>query len=81
MPATLGVQPLILVVESDTAPARSLMSAIASQGFRTLRVLARPNAIARSSADASDLVLVDGTHPTLDPVWVTVRLRERTSTP
>jgi len=75
------LQPLVLVVEGEPRMRRSLVSALATDGFRSLRVGPRVGMLARGVAYEPDLVLVDVSGPGLDVVALTARLRARTAAP
>ncbi|HLK35797.1 MAG TPA: response regulator transcription factor [Polyangiaceae bacterium] len=81
MSGPFGVQPLILVVEGDSNAGRSLVSTLAAHGFRTLRALARAGTVTLGGSLEADLILMDGSHPDVDAVGLTAKLRERTTAP
>ena len=60
---------------------RFLVSALATNGFRSLHVGTRVGMLARAMAHDPDLVVLDVSQPGIDAVGLTVRLRERTAAP
>jgi two-component system KDP operon response regulator KdpE len=75
------VQPLILVIEDEPHADRSLVSTLASQGFRTLSAGAWAGALTHALEHGPDLVLLDVAAPGVEGVDVTARLREGTRAP
>ncbi len=78
-PATL--EPLVLVVEDEPQMRRFLVSTLASNGFRSVQVGTKVGALARTVGREPDLVVLDVSHPGVDGVEVTARLRDWTSAP
>jgi len=76
-----GVQPLVLVVEDPSRSARSMVSTLASHGFRALGVGAKTNALTRAVGYQPDFVLLDVGPAWGDAVGVTARLRDWTPAP
>lgn len=76
-----GVQPLVLVVEDEPDLGRSLVSTLASHGFRTLQAPTRAGALSRAVGHEPDVVLIDLSHAEVDGVGLTARLREWTAVP
>jgi two-component system, OmpR family, KDP operon response regulator KdpE len=81
MTGPFAVQPLILVVEDEPHLGRSLVSTLASHGFRTLQASTRAGALTRAVGHEPDLVLLDVGHAEVDAVGLTTRLREWTNAP
>jgi len=81
MTGTLSVQPLILVVEHDQQPGRSIVSTLAAQGFRTLQAPPRAAALTRAVGHEPDLILLDVSDGDVDGVGLTQRLRDWRSAP
>jgi len=77
----MGVQPLVLVVEDDFPRGPSLVSTLASHGFRTLQALPRADALARLFGHEPDLVLFDASATNVDGVGLTTRLHAWTAAP
>jgi two-component system KDP operon response regulator KdpE len=76
------VQALVLVVDDDEPRAgASLVSTLASQGFRTLHAGARASVLRRAVQHAPDLVLLDVEEPGIDGIGLTMRLRGWTLAP
>jgi two-component system KDP operon response regulator KdpE len=75
------VQALVLVVEDEPQMRRMIVSALASFGYRSLHVGARGGPLTRAVGHEPDLVVVDVSHPDLDGVGLTTRLRGWTSAP
>jgi two-component system KDP operon response regulator KdpE len=76
-----AVQALVLVVEDEPQMRRMLVSALASFGYRSLHVGARGGPLTRAVGHEPDLVVVDVSHPDVDGVGLTTRLRDWTSAP
>jgi two-component system KDP operon response regulator KdpE len=76
-----GVQPLVLVVEDPSRLGKSMMSTLASHGFRTLRAGTKASALTRAVGYEPDFVLLDVQAVWGDAVGVTGRLRDWTSAP
>jgi two-component system KDP operon response regulator KdpE len=76
-----AVQPLVLVVEDERHCGHSLVSILASHGFRTLHAGARASALTGAVEHDPDLVLLDATAFTIDGVGLTTALRDWTSRP
>jgi two-component system, OmpR family, KDP operon response regulator KdpE len=77
-----AVQPLVLVVDDDEPRAgASLVSTLASQGFRTLHAGARASVLTRAVQHEPDLVLLDVEEPGIDAIGLTMRLRDWTLAP
>jgi two-component system, OmpR family, KDP operon response regulator KdpE len=81
MSGTLTVQPLILVVEHDQHPGRSIVSTLAVQGFRTLQAPPRAAALTRAVGHEPDLILLDVSDAGVDGVGLTTRMRDWGSAP
>jgi two-component system KDP operon response regulator KdpE len=81
MSGPAGVQPLVLVVEDQSRLGRSLVSTLASHGFRTLRAGTKANALMRAVEYQPDFVLLDVQALQGDAVGVTGRLRDWTAVP
>jgi two-component system, OmpR family, KDP operon response regulator KdpE len=76
-----AVQPLLLVVEDEPQAGQSLVSVLASHGFRTLHAGTRAGALSRAVGHQPNLVLLDVGAPGVDGVGLTGRLRDWTSAP
>ncbi|MGA7123829.1 MAG: response regulator transcription factor [Polyangiaceae bacterium] len=76
-----GVQPLVLVVEDEPHARQSLVSTLATHGFRTLHAGSRAGALTRAVGHEPNLLLIDVGDPGIDGVGLTARLREWTSAP
>jgi two-component system KDP operon response regulator KdpE len=76
MARSAAVQPLVLVVEDELLGGQSLVSTLASHGFRTLQVAAHAKALTRAVEHQPHLVLVDIAGPAVDAAGLTARLRE-----
>ena len=76
-----AVQPLVLVVEDEPHAGRSLVSTLATHGFRTLHAGSRASALTRAVGHEPNLLLIDVGDPGIDGVGLTARLREWTSAP
>jgi two-component system KDP operon response regulator KdpE len=76
-----AVQALVLVVEDEPQMRRMLVSALASFGYRSLHVGTRGGPLTRAVGHEPDLVVVDVSHPEVDGVGLTSRLRAWTSAP
>ena len=81
MSGAFSAQPLVLVVEDERRTGRSLVSSLASFGFRTLQAPARVAALTRAVGHEPDVVLVDASDPDIDAVGITTRIRDWTSAP
>jgi two-component system KDP operon response regulator KdpE len=81
MAGPTAVQPLVLVIDDEPQMRRFLVSALATNGFRSLHVGARAALLARAVAHDPDLILLDVSDPGVDAVGLTARLRERTAAP
>jgi two-component system, OmpR family, KDP operon response regulator KdpE len=79
--SAIGLQPLVLVVENDSPRGPSLVSALASHGFRTLQAPPRADALARLFGHEPDLVLFDASTTNVDGVGLTTRLHAWTTAP
>jgi two-component system KDP operon response regulator KdpE len=76
-----AVQPLVLVVEDQPHVGHSLVSTLATHGYRTLHAGTRVGALTRAVGHEPNLLLIDVGDPGIDGVGLTARLRERTSAP
>jgi two-component system KDP operon response regulator KdpE len=76
-----AVQPLVLVVEDEPHPGQSLVSTLASHGFRTLRAGTRATGLSRAVEHGPDLVLLDLEEPGVDAIGLTMRMRDWTAAP
>jgi len=76
-----ATQPLVLVVEDEPHAGQSLVSTLATHGFRTLHAGSRAGALTRAVGHEPNLLLVDVGDPGIDGVGLTARLREWTSAP
>jgi two-component system KDP operon response regulator KdpE len=76
-----AAQPLILVIEDEPHTDQSLVSTLASQGFRTLSAGARASALTRAVEHGPDLVLLDLAAPGVEGADLATRLREGTGAP
>jgi two-component system KDP operon response regulator KdpE len=76
-----AVQALVLVVEDEPQMRRMLVSALASFGYRSLHVGLKGGPLTRAVGHEPDLVVVDVSHPDVDGVGLTTRLRGWTSAP
>jgi two-component system KDP operon response regulator KdpE len=81
MSRSSGVQPLVLVVEDTPHIGQSLMSTLASYGFRTVHAGTRASALTHAVGHEPALVLLDLGEPDVDAVGLTARLREWTHAP
>jgi two-component system KDP operon response regulator KdpE len=81
MSRSAAVQPLVFVVEEEPHLGQSLVSTLASHGFRTLHAVTRTSALIRAMAHAPDLVLLDLAGGTVDIVGLTSCLRGWVSAP
>jgi two-component system KDP operon response regulator KdpE len=81
MTGQYAVQPLILVVEDERERGSSLVSTLASHGFRTLQASSRAGALTRAVGHEPDVVLLDLSPAGLDAIGLTTRLRDWTSAP
>ncbi len=81
----VAVQPLVLVVADDSEQRRSLVSALAANGFRSLEAGPGSAALTHTAMHAPDLVLVDVNadvnRRVPEGIGVAARLRDRTSAP
>jgi two-component system, OmpR family, KDP operon response regulator KdpE len=76
-----AVQPLVLVVEDEPLHGLSLVSTLASHGYRTLHAGSRTSALTQAAEHEPDLVLFDLPEPSVDSIGLATRLREWTSAP
>ncbi len=76
-----AVQPLVLVVEDEPHAGQSLVSTLATHGFRTLHAGSRAGALTRAVGHEPNLLLIDVGDPGIDGVGLTARLREWTTAP
>jgi two-component system, OmpR family, KDP operon response regulator KdpE len=76
-----AIQALVLVVEDEPQMRRMLVSALASFGYRSLHVGTVGGPLTRAVGHEPDLVVVDVSHPDVDGVGLTTRLRDWTSAP
>jgi two-component system KDP operon response regulator KdpE len=76
-----AIQALVLVVEDEPQMRRLLVSALASFGYRSLHVGTVGGPLTRAVGHEPDLVVVDVSHPDVDGVGLTTRLRDWTSAP
>ncbi len=81
MSRAAAVQPLVLVVQEGPPLGHSLVSTLASHGFRTLHATARGNALTRAAGHKPDLVLLELAGLGVDGVELTSRLRGWASAP
>jgi|CZKU01.1.fsa_nt_gi two-component system KDP operon response regulator KdpE len=81
MAGSAGVQPLVLVVETEPQVRRFLVSTLATNGFRSLHVGTRAGMLARAVAHEPDLVLISVGLRAVDVAGLTSRLRARTPAP
>jgi two-component system KDP operon response regulator KdpE len=75
------VQPLVLVIEDEPRMRRFFVSALASNGFRSLHAGTAAAMVARAIAHEPDLILLDVSPPVPDAAGLTAWLRERTTAP
>jgi two-component system, OmpR family, KDP operon response regulator KdpE len=81
MSRSAAFQPLVLVVDEDPHLGQSLVSTLASHGFRTLHAATRDSALTRAVGHEPDLILLNVVAPTTDSVGLTSRLRASASAP
>jgi two-component system KDP operon response regulator KdpE len=79
MSRSAAVQPLVLVVEDELQCRHSLVSILASHGFRTLHAGRRASALTGAEEHEPDLVLLDAS--AVDGVGLATALRDRVSGP
>jgi two-component system KDP operon response regulator KdpE len=75
------VQPLVLVVADDSPAQRSLVAALAADGFRCVRLGLAIGASRRGLAHGARLVWVDLSEPGIDGVGIVRRLRVGSAAP
>ncbi len=76
-----AVQALVLVIGDEPQMRRLLVSALASFGYRSLHVGTKGGPLTRAVGHEPDLVVVDVSHPDVDGVGLTNRLRDWTAAP
>ena len=81
MSGSSAVQPLVLVVEDEPHSGQSLVSTLASHGFRTLHAGTRTGALTRAVGHEPNLLLLDVGDPGIDGAGLTGRLRDWTPAP
>jgi two-component system KDP operon response regulator KdpE len=75
-----ATMPLVLVVEPETRPRRTLLSTLATSGFRSVHADSRALS-ERATETRPDLVLLDVDRRASDAARITARMREWTSAP
>jgi CheY-like chemotaxis protein len=81
MTGSTSLQPLVLVIDDELKPRRTLDSTLAVHGFRCFHAASRTATVLRAMHHAPNFVIVDATGARVDWLRMTGRLRNWTPAP